>query len=95
MECPSSLSDSKPLDDAAIARDVLPLEVIEKATTKSNHLQQATSRMVVLRVRLEVLGQVTDSFAQDRYLNLWGSGIGIMQPIRPDEVGFLILGERQ
>src|ERR1044071_9366368 len=40
-------------------------DVVEKAAARRNHADQAAARMVVLRVRLEVFGQVGDALRQD------------------------------
>jgi hypothetical protein len=46
------------------------LQVIEQTSAMLDHLQQAAPRMIVLFVRLEMLGEIVNSLAQQRNLNL-------------------------
>ena len=50
------------LDQRLIAAGVGGLEVVQKAPALGDHLEQASARVVVLLVRLEVFGQVGDPF---------------------------------
>src|SRR5687768_11123688 len=64
------LADAQPLDQAPVPVRVLALHVVEEPPPLPDQLHQAAARMVVLRVRLEVLGQVVDPLAQDGDLDL-------------------------
>src|SRR5579875_1494018 len=59
-------ADAETLDQAAVARLVMILDVVEERAAVRNELQKATPRVVVLLVCLEVLGQVVDALRQDR-----------------------------
>ena len=48
---------------------VLPLQVIEQAPALTDQLEKAAARVMILRVGLEMFGQVIDSLAEERYLN--------------------------
>ena len=50
--------------------------------------------MVILRVRLEVLSQVVDAFAENRDLNFWGAGVRIVGLVTADELGLAVFGQR-
>src|SRR4029077_5537629 len=52
-----SASDAEPLDQILVAPFVGALEIIEQLAALRNELEQAASRMVVVDVRLEMLGQ--------------------------------------
>jgi len=57
-------------DDRPVALDVRALKVIEQPATLANQLKQAPPRIVIVGVRLEVVGEVIDPFAEDRDLDL-------------------------
>ena len=50
--------------------------------------------MVILRVSLEVFREIADALAQDRHLNLWRSGVGLMRTITADEIRLPVLRQR-
>jgi hypothetical protein len=50
-------------------------QVVEKAATFTNHLQETTARMLVLLVSLEVLGKFFDLLSEDGNLNLRRTGV--------------------
>ena len=52
-------------------------QVVKKATTLRDHLEQAAARVVVLLVSLEVLGEVGDAFRKDRDLDLGRTGVAL------------------
>ena len=52
-------------------------QVVKKATTLRDHLEQAAARVVVLLVGLEVLGEVGDAFRKDRDLDLGRTGVAL------------------
>jgi hypothetical protein len=65
----SLLADTERLDDRSITVEVLLFEVVEEATALADQHEQAAARMMVLRVNLEVLGQVRDSLREQRDLH--------------------------
>ncbi len=58
------------LEQRLVTRFVPLLEVVEQRAARRDQLQEATTRMVVLHVGLEMVRQVVDAFRQDRDLNL-------------------------
>ena len=73
-------ADAELLDQRAVARLVLALDVVEERAALGDHLQEATPGMVVLGVGLEVLGQVVDAFGQDCDLDLGRPGVAGLCP---------------
>src|SRR5262249_2963346 len=63
------LANSERLDHRTITIDVLRLEVIQEATALSYEHEQAASRVVILCVDLEVLGEIRDALRQERNLD--------------------------
>src|SRR5688500_11753335 len=63
------------VDDVLVARAVLLLEVVEQATTLPDHDQQAATRVEILLVRLQMLGQILDPFGQESHLHLRCAGV--------------------
>ena len=64
LELPLSESGLPPqtelLDQGAVALEVRALEVVEQAAAAPDELEQAAARVVVLRVRAQVLGELVD-----------------------------------
>ncbi|CCB67968.1 protein of unknown function [Hyphomicrobium sp. MC1] len=68
-------ADAVFLDDLLIAGVVLGLDVVKELAALADHLEQATARMVVFLVRLEVLGQLVDAMRQDGDLDFRRAGV--------------------
>ena len=79
--CRSLFANSEARDNGLIPLDVLFLQIIEQTTPLPDHSQQTTARMVIFRMRLEMLRQVGNLFAQDSDLHLGRSGIRWVHPI--------------
>src|SRR5690606_10375484 len=63
------------LDELAVTRGVLPVQVVEQPAAPVDHLQQAAPAVVVLLVGLEVFGQVRDARAEQGDLDLRRAGV--------------------
>src|SRR6185503_13843844 len=50
--------------------------------------------MMVLRVNLEMLGEIVDALAQERHLDFRRSGIAVVRPVCPDDPGLAVLVKR-
>ena len=70
------LADAQAADQFRVALRVLALQVIEQAPALTDQLQQAAARVMILRVGLEVFGEVVDALAEERHLNFGGAGVG-------------------
>src|SRR5256885_11650256 len=76
-----------------ITLDVMPSQVIEQSATLTDDFQQPTTGCVILGVRLEMFGEVSDSLAQQCDLDFRGPCIGCMDSIRANDCVFIFLGE--
>src|SRR5665648_96049 len=70
-----SATQAEPFDQAAVAVDVDLLQVAEEATPLADQEEQTTTRVVVVLVLLEVLGEVLDALREHRDLDLRGAGV--------------------
>ena len=77
-------------DQGTIALDILLHEVIEKATALTDHLVQAAAGVVVLRVLLEVLGELSDTLGEDSDLNLRRTGVAFVGAVGLDDGRLLV-----
>ena len=84
------LTDTQLGDQGTIALDVLLHEIIEQAAALTDHLVQAAAGVVVLRVLLEVLGELSDTLGEDSDLDLGGPGVGLVGTVGLDDGGLLI-----
>src|SRR5688500_9957452 len=66
----SLAANAEALDQLAVARLVLALDIVEQAAALADHLQKAAAGVVVRLVGLEVLRQVGDALGQDRDLDV-------------------------
>jgi len=75
---PGELSaQAESLDDRPVPIDVGAVQVVQQAPTAADQQQQAAPAVVIVLVRLEVFGQVTDAPAQQRNLHLGGAGVAV------------------
>ena len=63
------LADPKAIDDTAVSLDLRRLQIVEQPAAPPDHFQEPASGMMVLRVGLEVLGEVRDPLAEKRDLD--------------------------
>jgi hypothetical protein len=81
---------TKTLDQRAVTVDVDLLQVIEKTTTITDHQKQTTTGVVIVLVGLEMLGQIGDTLAQQRDLNLGRSRITLVRRVLRDNFVLLL-----
>src|SRR6478735_3909849 len=86
-----SAAEAEALDDGAVALDLRLLQVVEQAAALADQEQQATTAVVDVLVRLEVLGEVRDAVAEQRDLDLRRTGVTLGQGVLGDD---LLLGLR-
>src|SRR5262249_25146805 len=72
------LADAEGIDEPTIAVDVLRLQVVEEPAPLDDQLEEAAARVMVLRVDLEVLGQVRDALGQQRDLHFRRAGVALV-----------------
>src|SRR5690348_16070358 len=76
-------------DELAIALDVRPLHVVEQPAAPTDHLEQATTRVVVLAMGLEVVVEVVDAVRQHRHLHARRAGVGFGGAVLLDRRGLV------
>jgi hypothetical protein len=84
------LADAEFRDDRLIALGIVFLQVVEQATPLADQHEKAAARAVVFLVRLEVLRQLANPFAEQRDLDFRAPSIARMRAVLVDE-GFLVL----
>src|SRR5690606_4741149 len=77
-----------------VTRLVLLLHVVEKAAALAHHLQQAATRMVVLRVALEVFGKIDDTLGKNRDLHFRRTGVAVLAGKFLDQLSFALRRNR-
>src|SRR5207248_9409799 len=87
------LANAERADEAAVTLEVLLLEIVEEAAALTDDLQQAAARVVILRVGLEVVGQVVDALGQKRDLHFGRTGVALVGRELHD--GFFLTGSGQ
>lgn len=63
------------MDDVFVSISIVRLQIVQQATTLADHHEQTPPGGVVLFMRLEVLGQITDPLTQNCNLDFRASGI--------------------
>ncbi len=74
-------TQAQALNQRTVARDVLVLEITQKATTLADKEEKSTTRVVVVLVHLAVLGQVKDALRQHRHLDLGRTGVALVDGV--------------
>lgn len=80
------LSEPELIDDSTIAGDVLLLEVREKISSVTDHLQESAAAVVILRVVLEVLVEGVDAAGEDGDLYLGRAGVVLTELVFCDNL---------
>ena len=70
-----SLAKTELRDECGVALVIFLADVIQQGAALVDHHQEPAAGMIVLRVRLEVGGEIVDSLGEDRDLDLGGSGV--------------------
>src|ERR1700722_20335278 len=84
------LADAEFRDDGLVTLGIVFLEVVEQATALADQHEKAAARAVVFLVRLEVLRQLPNPFAEQRDLYFRAARIARMRAVLVNE-GFLVL----
>src|SRR5687767_12510906 len=70
------LAQAEALDHAAVLVRVRALQVIEQLAALADQLEQPATRVEILDVSLEVLGEPVDALGEKRHLDFRRAGIG-------------------
>src|SRR5919202_5365644 len=73
----SSLAKAELRDEGGVALAVGLAEIIQQGAALVDEHQEAAAGMVVLRVRLEMLGEVLDALGENGDLHLGGTGVAL------------------
>jgi hypothetical protein len=67
------------MDQTLVSWVIVLLEVIEKPPPLSYKFKEASAGMMIPNMNLKMFREVVDALAEQRYLNLWGTGISLME----------------
>ena len=84
------LADTQLGDQGTIALDILLHEIVEQAAALTDHLVQTAAGVIVLRVLLEVLGQLSDTLGEDGDLDFRRTGVSLVGAVGFDDSGLLV-----
>ena len=87
------LTQAQPRDDLSVPIDVFVLHIFQQRRAVSNHLQQPSSRGVVLFVHFEVSSQLIDPTGENGDLHFWRAGVAVAFLVLSNH--FLLLFFRQ
>ena len=76
-------------DEGLVSLQIDPLEVVELPPALADELEQATTGVVVLAVRLEVLGEQRNALGEQRNLDLGRARVLVVDAKLVDDLGFL------
>jgi hypothetical protein len=86
------LADTEFRNNGFVALGIVFLEVVEQATPLADQHEKAAARAVVFLVRLEVLCQLANAFAEQRDLHLGTAGVGRVRAVQVNDGSFLFSG---
>src|SRR5579884_1105386 len=86
-------AEAELLDEGAVALEVRPLQVVQEPAAATDQLEQAATRVVVVLVRAQVLGQGVDPLGQHRDLDLGRARVRLVLAELADVSQLLFLGE--
>ena len=84
------LSESELLNQSAVTIQIRLLQIAEQASSLTNHHEKTSSRMVILRIRLQVLGELRDALGQNCNLNLRRTRVAFFSAVCLDELCLLL-----
>jgi hypothetical protein len=68
------------LNQALVSVEIAFFQIVQQPSSLADKLEETSSRMVILDVGLEMLGEVLDALAKQRNLNLRGAGVRLVTP---------------
>ena len=69
------LAEAEFRNNGFVGFEVLSFEIFEESLTLTDHLDQATSRHIIVLVHFKMLCELLDSRGQDRHLRLWAANV--------------------
>ena len=80
------VAESKFLDDAPISVDVGASQITQEALALSDHHEQPSTAVMILRVRIKMVPQIVDPLRQERDLHTSRSSVGVVRPVLPESL---------
>ena len=71
-------ADAQALNQVLVPFRITAFQVFQKTPSACDHRQQAPAGMMILFVRFEMILELQNTLAQDGYLHLWRTGIGVV-----------------
>ena len=87
------LTDTQLLDCCTIAVYILLLQIVQKVSSVTNHLQQTTSGVMVVLMRLQMCSQIVDSLCQNGDLYFRRTGIGLVGTVCSNNFSLLFFAD--
>src|SRR5687767_11097670 len=87
-------SKTELLDQCPVPLEVLALQVVQQPAAAADEHEQPAARVVVLRMRAQMLGQLVDALCEQRDLHLRRSGVSPVPAVRADDLLLGFLRER-
>jgi len=87
---PNLPSQPKACDHCAVSLHILPSQVVEQPAPLTHHHQEASAAVMIVFVLTQVLGQMVDTFGEQRDLHLGRTGVAVMLTVLFDD-GFGVL----
>lgn len=87
---PNLPSQPQACDQCAVSLHILPSQVVEQPASLAHHHQEASAAVMIAFVLTQMLGQMVDTFGEQRDLNLGGTGVAVMLTVLFDN-GFGVL----
>src|SRR5438105_3847739 len=83
------------LDEGPVALQVVSLEIVQKPAAAADELEQPATRVVILRMRPQMLGELVDARREERDLNLRRARVRQVAAVLLDDLllGFLCEGQ--
>ena len=86
------LAQPKLLNDGLVAFGIVCLEVIQQAASLADQHEKTAARAVIFLVRLEVLRQLANAFAEQRDLHFRTASVGRVRAVQVNDGSFLFSG---
>lgn len=79
--CAALAAQTQTLDERLVLLGFCPPEIGEESAPLAHELEQAATRVVILLVGAEVLGESVDALGQQGHLDLRRSSVGLVNPV--------------
>jgi hypothetical protein len=83
-------ADAQALNQVLVPFRITAFQVFQQTPPACDHRQQSPAGMMVFAMQLEMILQLQNALAQNRYLDLWRTGIGFVNSVRCNYLLFRI-----